>query len=294
MTAAAGAGRRYLVALGVVAAWIVAGICFRLSADAYLLLGVPLLVAFQLGVARRPIDELWFKAPGRVPLPGWAWLAGAAAMATPLYYLIHGWSALGWITRGWMLCAVAGAIPLARSLPRISRATIRPLLLCFGTAGALGVTFMLGTALLHHQLAPRPPALSGWSHSPWFVAGRSFLLYVPVCFVLEEVFFRGGLDSYLDQPGKTHPWLSAAFVSVLWGLWHVPSVVARIPSLPPGVANPVVVFVILLGAVLMLPLIHGVIGIPLSLCWRRSGLLFVPALVHAFIDAVRNGLLAWH
>jgi ABC-type transport system involved in multi-copper enzyme maturation permease subunit len=59
------------------------------------------------------------------------------------------------------------------------------------------------------------------------------------------------------------------------------------------VANPVVVFVILLGSVLLLPLVHGIIGIPLSLCWRRSGLLFVPALVHAFIDAVRNGLIAW-
>jgi hypothetical protein len=53
------------------------------------------------------------------------------------------------------------------------------------------------------------------------------------------------------------------------------------------------VFVILLGSIIMLPLIHCVSGIPFSLCWRRSGLLFVPALVHAFIDAVRNGLLAW-
>jgi membrane protease YdiL (CAAX protease family) len=30
------------------------------------------------------------------------------------------------------------------------------------------------------------------------------------------------------------------------------------------------------------------VGIPLSLFWRRSGNLFVPAAVHALIDAVRN------
>jgi len=33
------------------------------------------------------------------------------------------------------------------------------------------------------------------------------------------------------------------------------------------------------------------VGVFLSLSWRRSGNLAVPAMVHAFIDAVRNMLM---
>jgi membrane protease YdiL (CAAX protease family) len=32
------------------------------------------------------------------------------------------------------------------------------------------------------------------------------------------------------------------------------------------------------------------IGVPLSIYWRRSGNLAVPAFTHAFIDSVRNAL----
>jgi membrane protease YdiL (CAAX protease family) len=38
--------------------------------------------------------------------------------------------------------------------------------------------------------------------------------------------------------------------------------------------------------------IHVIIGVPLSLYWRRSGNLAVPTTAHAFIDAVRNMLLS--
>jgi membrane protease YdiL (CAAX protease family) len=294
MTAADGGGRRYLVVFAVVAAWIVAGIAFRLSANAYLLLGVPLLVAFQLGIARRPLAELWFKHPGGAPLPWWGWLVAAAFLATPVYFLVHGWAHDDWGLHLWLLCAAAGAFPLALSLARFSRAAVRPLLLCLATAGVLGIGMMLGGTLFRRAVLPGA-GLAAAAHSPWLVGLRSFVLYLPICFVIEEVFFRGALDSYLDRPGDRVPWVSATFVSVLWGLWHLPSVVARIPSVhSSAVSDPVVLFVILLGGVTVLPLVHCLTGIPLSLAWRRSGLLFVPAFVHALIDAVRNGLLNWH
>jgi membrane protease YdiL (CAAX protease family) len=289
----AGGGRRYLVVFAFVAGWIVAGIALRLSANAYLLVGVPLLLVFQLGVARRPLAELWFKRPSGAPLPGWGWPIAAAFMILPVYTLMHGWPRLDWAARLWMVCAAAGAIPLAYSLARFSRPALRPLLLCLATAGVLGTLTMVGGALAHHQMLTSGPAPAGW-HSPWLVGLRSFALYLPVCFILEEVFFRGGLDSYLDRPGDRVPWLSAAFVSVLWGLWHLPEVVARLPSTHAAVPDPVVVFVILLGSITVLPLVHCLTGIPFSLYWRRSGLLFVPALVHALIDAIRNGLINWH
>jgi membrane protease YdiL (CAAX protease family) len=44
--------------------------------------------------------------------------------------------------------------------------------------------------------------------------GTSLLQYTAVVFVLEEVFFRGALDSYLHE-GESDM-LSAVFVSALW------------------------------------------------------------------------------
>src|SRR5205814_1740534 len=54
------------------------------------------------------------------------------------------------------------------------------------------------------------------------VFGFSLLQYVPVVFVIEEVFFRGALDSYVHRVGEGTGWGSAVFVSALWGLWHLP------------------------------------------------------------------------
>jgi membrane protease YdiL (CAAX protease family) len=41
---------------------------------------------------------------------------------------------------------------------------------------------------------------------------------------VEEVFFRGALDSYLHYGVQGTRWISAVFVSVCWGLWHAPMV----------------------------------------------------------------------
>ena len=293
MTAGVDGGRRYLVVFAFVAAWIVAGIALHLGANAYLLVGVPLLLVFQLGIARRPIAELWFKQPSGEPLPVWGWLVAAAFMVLPLHTLVHSWTSLDWALRLWMVCAAAGAVPLAYSVARFSRPALRVLLLCLATAGVLGTLVMVLGSLAHQAAVTGAPAATGL-HSPWIAGLRSFALYLPVCFILEEVFFRGGLDSYLDRPGDRVPWVSAAFVSALWGLWHLPEVVARLPATHAAVPDPVVIFVILLGSVTVLPLVHCLTGIPFSLAWRRGGLLFVPATVHALIDAIRNGLLNRH
>jgi hypothetical protein len=42
-----------------------------------------------------------------------------------------------------------------------------------------------------------------------------------------------------------------------------------------------------IGSVL---LVHSVVGVLLSLYWRQSGNLAVPAFAHAWIDAVRDSL----
>jgi Type II CAAX prenyl endopeptidase Rce1-like len=106
-------------------------------------------------------------------------------------------------------------------------------------------------------------------------AARWTRLYLPVCFMLEEVTFRGALDSYLWRPGEKDASYSTIEISFLWGLWHLPIVPIE-GSL---------FFALLVGCWHVLP------GSPLSLSWRTGGNLLVPAAAHAALDGVRNALL---
>ncbi len=90
---------------------------------------------------------------------------------------------------------------------------------------------------------------------------------------MEEVFFRGVLDTYLHQGEEGTGWLSAIYLSALWGLWHVP-----ISS-----SQPLVILVLLIFQI--------AVGVPLSIWWRRSGNLTVPGTTHALIDTIRNVLI---
>ena len=86
------------------------------------------------------------------------------------------------------------------------------------------------------------------------VGVASLLLYVPVTFPLAEVTFRGAFDAHVHHPGESHEYLSAFLVSSLLG-------------------------------------VHCAIGVPLSLCGKRSGNLFVTGAAHALVDAVRNAIV---
>lgn len=235
------------------------------DANLYLLIGVPITLAFQWWVARRPLHTLWVRdASGfQLDAKGFA-LAGAFAFV-PAYRLaagiIDGRREL--VGFAWLACAIAGAFGAAYAFRHFRDDTFRILVKCTLTAGLLGAALMTAAWLARPDA--KPPSLG---------AGlESLLMYLPVCFVLEEVFFRGALDAHVHRPGETRHWASAIFVSVLWGLWHMPIV----PN--PGTA--------LIG----LLIVHTAIGIPLSFCWRGSGNLAVPAASHAVIDAVRNALL---
>ncbi len=106
------------------------------------------------------------------------------------------------------------------------------------------------------------------------------LLYIPVVFMMEEVAFRGAIDSHVRHPGESHGVRSTVYgiasaivVSVLWGLWHIP----------------VVPHTSVIEVVSILPL-EVAMGPFLSLFWRRSGNLMVPGFVHATVDSLRNAL----
>jgi membrane protease YdiL (CAAX protease family) len=246
---------------------------FRLGATAvghnlYLLLGIPLVVIFQLAIARRPVTSLWVR--GREPfsldrtgiviavalavVPG---VAVAANRRSP-------------ILAAFFLCALVGAVPAAFAVRRQRKAGLRAGLRAFAAAIAVGATSFALSAL-HAGRAVTFPL----SKLPLFAAQSLEMLTLG--FVVEEVVFRGALDTYLapTMTAGAPGWVSAIVVSALWGCWHLP--LAHVS----GARD--------LGAVAGHELLHQIaVGILLSLCWRRSGTLVLPSAAHAIVDAYRN------
>jgi membrane protease YdiL (CAAX protease family) len=171
----------------------------------------------------------------------------------------------GWLIGLWMAAYVAGALGAAYALRNL-HADGRAWLLAALAAG-IGVLWMVS------DLPRAQPPL------PWaamLVAGvQEVVLLFGAGFVIEEVTFRGLLDAHVHRPGESHAWLTAVFVSALWGLWHVP---VGLGLAPLAVLLPVVMIQ------------HCAIGIPLSFAWRRSGNLVLPVAAHAVIDGVRDGI----
>jgi membrane protease YdiL (CAAX protease family) len=181
-----------------------------------------------------------------------------------------------WLVALWLLCACAGAVLAAFALSQQRGSSARQALPSFLAAVLIGVGIMAASALArHHSIGFSLPKLA------YLV--KQFLLYFTVCFALEEVVFRGALDSHVyqsrsDSQPSGSPWLSAIFVSALWGIWHLPT--APVSNAP--------AFAAIIPSVLI---VHTLVGVPLSFCWRASGTLVLPSAAHALIDTYRNALL---
>ncbi len=52
---------RTTIATAVIGGYIALGLVFRLGAEAYLLLGIPITIGFQILVVRRPLRSLWLR-----------------------------------------------------------------------------------------------------------------------------------------------------------------------------------------------------------------------------------------
>ncbi|MCB0909209.1 MAG: CPBP family intramembrane metalloprotease [Nocardioidaceae bacterium] len=258
--------RPYSEAALFVGVWVLLGFGLRLGSDAYLLLGVPLTVAFQIGVRRRPLRELWVRGAPHFSLDGRGWLwAGALALA-PAWHVARSLQEGAWISTGWWSCGVIGAGLAAfavrsSTVGAVLRSALRPTLI-----GTVGMAVFYGSAHIVAGSSLDPLVLIGTIAT--YVA-----FYFPVTFVLEEVTFRGCLDTHVDRGSNERG--SALFVSALWGLWHLP--------VAGGLPLPLLVLELLAW--------HILVGMPLSRAWRRGGNLAAPALAHATIDAVRNAFM---
>ena len=269
------AGRRYIEVLAFVSVWMAVGWFFHLDPNSYLLIGVPLVVLFQRFVRHRPLRQLWVRDAAAFRLTLVGIVIAVLLILAPGYDLIF--MAVPkklWVVALWLLCALAGAVVAAFAITQQRASAARRALPSFISAVLIGMAIMAASALAsHHDI--------GVPLSKLFLLLKQFLLYFTVTFVLEEVAFRGVLDSHLYQPptdgqqrGRS-AWLSAIFVSALWGIWHL-------PLLPTGGAAAFA------AAIPVLIIVHTLTGVPLSFCWRASGTLVLPAAAHALIDSYRN------
>jgi membrane protease YdiL (CAAX protease family) len=260
--------RAYAEATLLVAIWMALGFAFRLGDNAYLLAGIPLTIAFQRTIARRPLRGAWLRDAPAARLDGrWAVVAALLA-AFPAYLTWRAFVTGQRVVALWAIAALVGAGAAAYALRDRSPRLVREMLRCLAIAGSVGAAWLLLSAIAQPRGALPPLARV-------VVGLRSLVLYFPACFVLEEVTFRGVLDAHVAARDR-RPWRSALAISALWGAWHLP--IAHV-----GGAR--------LAALPALLLVHVTVGVPLSFAWRRSGNLAVPAATHAAIDAVRNALL---
>jgi membrane protease YdiL (CAAX protease family) len=270
---------RCLQAVVFVAIWMAIGWVFHPDANSYLIAGVPLVMIFQIFVRKKPLVTLWIRDADRFRLDPLGIVLGFGMTILPGVRMVQTCRLADWPAHDpeilWYGCCIIGAFGAGFGFSRFTKKTWSELGFCTLTAGVIGGGTMLLGTLARWALLHKPIVLNG---AMAMNGMESFMLYVPVCFVLEEVVFRGALDSHVFQPGDKGQWWTAIFISTLWGWWHLPIT---------GAAG----FQQLMALIFLLPCIHVAVGVFLSISWRRGGNLAVPAAVHALIDAVRNMLM---
>ncbi len=283
---AVGAGSmplRWLIAAATVGIYVALGLALHLDGNEYQVLGIPLLVGFQLLIHRQPIRTLWVRSgpPLRVDARFISiWLVFSLV---PAYDLVTAIQSRNVGFTAFAAAAIAGAFGLAYALRAMHRGNVRQLGLCILTVGAVGILPQLAALVLPHlihlHIAGQSSAARSVGALTLLKTGAATFFLGPVGFMVEEVFFRGGLDTYLHRGEKGTGWLSAVFVSALWGLWHLPG---QSPVSLSGTH--------LVSTILALLVAQIVVGVPLSLWWRASGNLVVTDTAHALLDSVRNSL----
>jgi membrane protease YdiL (CAAX protease family) len=263
--------RRFLYVFLFTAFYIALGFMLKLDANQYLLAGIPMTVVFQLLVSKQPLHKLWVRDNETFRLNKLSILLSVVFAVYPCTKIIQMVIRGKWdvTIMGYYAAAVFGALGAGYAFANFSKKTMKDFFLCLLTAGGIGIGFMVAAAIAQSMAKHMP------FHFDLGIAAKSLALYIPVTFVMEEVVFRGLLYAYLEPAGQKGKILSAVFVSALWGWWHLPIV---------PVEN-------LTTEIIALPILQCLVGVPLSIFWSRSGNLAVPGFTHAFIDAVRNGLM---
>lgn len=258
---------RAVVATTVIGGYMAVGFAFGLGPEAYLLVGIPFTIGFQVLIARRPLRALWLREapPMRFTLRS---IGAIVVLAiAPAIVAAGGIRAGNLALTGWGVAAMFGAVGVAYALRAMDRDAVR---------STIRTTLITGAVLVGVMVAYRL-ATGGFDGNVVVAittSVTSVASYLPVVFVMEEVLFRGAIDSYLHGSTRAPDRASALYGSALWGIWHLP------------VAS------VALGALTIpyLVVVHAIIGYFLVGSWRRTGNLGAPGIAHALIDALRNAV----
>ena len=258
---------RAVVATLVIGAYMALGVAFGLSANAYLILGIPIAIAFQALVARRPLRALWLRDAPALSFTPRSVIAVIVLAIAPAVIAIGGVRDGDAVLAIYGLAGMTGAIGAVYAIRAMDRDAARSTVRASLINGVLLVAVMVVFRL----------ASGGFDGNPGgavATAAISVATYVPVVFVMEEVLFRGLLDPYLhgSTPGRDRA--TGLYGSALWGLWHLP-----VMSVDLGVAT-----------IPYLVVIHTALGYVLVSAWRRTGNLAAPGIAHAVADALRNAV----
>jgi membrane protease YdiL (CAAX protease family) len=242
---------------------------FRLEPLTSQLLGIPLIAAFQLLIARRPLAQLWafdaekFRLDRRtVAMAGVLVLGGGALLS------LGNWPGAGLNGRVGLFALVCiAAMPAAFALRRQHADNLRralPMLL-------VALVLRVGWFALWHP--DRAMVISKAGMLDFFTIWACEFVGL---FLVDEVAFRGTLDPYLTGAanGRLHAWCSAVFASILWALWHLPAY------------NPdAKTFVALFSGISPFSISLVVLGVLLSFAARSARTLVPSAALHAFGNA---------
>lgn len=260
--------RRIFEATAFVGLWIGVGEILHVGSipsgvNFYLLLGIPLVAAFQLLVRRRRIQELWVRDGSPITRRVATRVITVLLAVFPVYMVVSALAGSQTLAYGiYGVAAIGGACAAGYAYGHFTNPTWRYLALCLATGGVVGIAIDIGTNLPTLALAAASPGRDA------LTVVTSMLAYVPAMFVIEEVAFRGAVDSHVHNPGDGYGVLSAIYVSALWGVWHAP----------------------MFGWDLIVTLLayQIAVGVFLSIFWRKSGNLGVSGATHAVTDTVRN------
>lgn len=257
---------RYMQTILFMVVYISLGFLLRLEAVSYLLLGIPLTLVFQLFIVRQPLHKIWLRDKEKFRLNKLGWTITLCFIAFPIYKTIElaSQDKLTLLNLGYYSAASLGAFGAGYCYSNFTKKTAKDFLLCFGIIAVLRISFYFFPFIIgKHEFNP-----------DYFRGIKSLLTYIPVAFIVEEVIFRGMLDTYIHQSKKTKGLWSALFISCIWGLWHLP--------LSTDGENPI--------RFVLPSLTISLWGIVLSIFWRRTGNLAVPGFSHAFADAIRDSV----
>ena len=258
---------RAVVATLAIGGYMALGFALGLSANGYLLLGIPITIAFQSLVARRPLRALWLRDAPAMPVTARSVVAVIVVAVAPAIVAFGGVRDGDIVLATYGLAAMIGAVGAIYALRAMTRdavrVTVRASLINGAILVAVMVVFRLTFGGFHGNLGGAVAT-----------AAISVATYLPVVFVMEEVLFRGLLDPYLLGSTDERDRASALYGSALWGLWHLP-----VMSVDLGpVTIPYLVGV------------HTALGYVLVRSWRRTGNLAAPGVAHAVADALRNAV----